>query len=349
MQDYPNIELIISDDCSTRGFFVDDIRHYIEVNQRNNIANLIIRTNDMNIGTVRHLELIREVSSGDIELSIASDDIWTVDTVFSDFIKAFQDNPEAECVMSQVLMCDNNMKTAEDSDCFVPQHVIALIQLQDYPALINEEAINCCLPGLGTAYRRRVFEKIGKLSDEYFLVEDFPTHMRLLSKQIPFVWLDQITAKHRAGGISHGNHRAGIMHEAKYVNDLVNAYEIEIIPNKRFISEENRKIAEANYSYHKKRLIFLNYLIEHPILHFAKTLFSKCKKMKFLFNSSLTNIFRDTSRIVVFVSLYYLLGQYGQQLNLLRIVIFIFGCGEVTITSTKIAYYILRRVRSNEL
>ena len=41
MQDYPNIELVVCDDCSA-DFDTQEVMHYVDKNKRNNIKNVII-------------------------------------------------------------------------------------------------------------------------------------------------------------------------------------------------------------------------------------------------------------------------------------------------------------------
>ncbi|WP_133964871.1 glycosyltransferase [Eubacterium limosum] len=57
LQDYMNIELIISDDGS-ENFDVGEIKNYVEKNKGENIEKLIVNKNVVNIGTVKILTML---------------------------------------------------------------------------------------------------------------------------------------------------------------------------------------------------------------------------------------------------------------------------------------------------
>ena len=248
-QDYPNIELLISDDCSPDGFDADGIIRYINQNRKENIKRVVIHENQQNLGTVRHLECIREKAQGDFELLIAADDVWYDEHVFSAFAQRFEElGPEAEWLTSQIEMCDITLQKVEKQ--FVPEHVIRLIKEGNYPELLNQELIECYLPGSGCAYRKSFFQKIHSLSEDYCLIEDYTTHLRALRMGIPIYFVDIISVKHRHGGISHGNTRNGDALFAKYHYDFLTAFRKEIEPYQSEFSEVAYRKAQLRYEAH---------------------------------------------------------------------------------------------------
>lgn len=228
-QDYPCIELIVSDDCSPAGFDQDAISRYIEQKKRTNICRWQVRQNDKNEGTVRHLELLRELTQGEILLPIAADDIWRYEGAFSDFYSAFSAHgTQCEWVVSQVEMRDASLQQSEGF--FVQAQVVQMLQRGQYKKLLNREISACLLPGCGSAYRKGFFEKLGILSSHYHLVEDYSAHLRALRMGIRVFYLDQVTVLHRRGGISHGNTRNGQRLYLRYQQDFLTAYRLEIRP-----------------------------------------------------------------------------------------------------------------------
>ena len=229
MQDYPNIELIVSDDASPEGFHPTAVECYIRRHMGNNIKNIRVNQNKENLGTVRHLELLREMSSGEIEISIAADDVWKDEKVFSDFVSVFEQyGEECVCVMSQVEMCDETLKKTEE--LFVKADIVDLLKRRDYKELYNREILECELPGLGSAYRSSLWKKLPRLSDTCSLIEDYTTHLLMLAAGLPFHWLDRTTAKHRAGGVSHGNSKNNASVYARFIRDNLALYEQLILP-----------------------------------------------------------------------------------------------------------------------
>ena len=64
LQNYPNIELIISDDGSAE-FPRSDIETYISKQKSENITNVLVRQEEVNCGTVRHLNQAIAAAQGD--------------------------------------------------------------------------------------------------------------------------------------------------------------------------------------------------------------------------------------------------------------------------------------------
>ena len=72
-QSYCNIELIVSDDHSIH-FERKHLQKYVEKRKNSNIKNVIVNRNPKNVGTVRHLDLLRKISTGQFICTIAADD-----------------------------------------------------------------------------------------------------------------------------------------------------------------------------------------------------------------------------------------------------------------------------------
>lgn len=89
-QDYPNIELIICDDCSA-DFDCDEVYQYIEQNKKSNISNIVIYKHADNVGTVMNAQKGVELSSGEFFKLHAGDDMLYEDDSISRAMKYFQE------------------------------------------------------------------------------------------------------------------------------------------------------------------------------------------------------------------------------------------------------------------
>lgn len=247
MQDYEDIELIIRDDHTPAGFDVEGIRAYIDAHKRENIKRVEVIRGEENVGTVRNLELMRELGQGDIEISIAGDDVWADEHVFSDFARFFREHPDVVWVISQVDMRDDELQKHEEY--FVSERVKRLVQSQNRDAIWNMVVQRCVLPSLGSAYRRTFFDTVGKLSDSYYLIEDYSSHLRALRNGLVPYYFDRLTALHRGGGISHGNRRYFSRTQILYFLDSKRVFEREIQPYRDQISAEAFAVAQALYDY----------------------------------------------------------------------------------------------------
>lgn len=254
-QDYPRIELIVSDDCSD-SFDVDLISSYIEDKKRTNIERVVVRKNETNLGTVAHLERVRLESRGEIELLIAADDCWHDEGVFSAFAQAFEDiGPEAEFVTSQIEMCDETLQTVEG--LFVTPSVRQMLLNGDMQSLRDLESYDCALAGPGSAFRRSFFEKIGNLSEGYTIVEDWSAHVRWLRMGKQIYYLDRVTLKHRRGGISHSVSSDWPPHYYSYRKDIEQIFSTEIEPYKEQLSPKAYEKAKQEHCLNKARCISL--------------------------------------------------------------------------------------------
>lgn len=248
-QDYPNIELIVSDDHSAKGFPADEIIDYINKHRGENIQRVLINENEENMGTVRHLEKIRAMSRGEYELLIAADDVWKNACVFSDFMAFVNGHKDenVDWVVSQLEMCDEQMNFDR---LFMSENTVALLERGDMDALREEIASVAILPSAGCMYRRSFFDKIGSLS-AYSLIEDYSAHVRALRMNIRPFYLPRVTARHRGGGVSHGNRRYGQDVYCRYIRDYILIFENEIMPYRRSFSSAAFRRAKRLYDYNR--------------------------------------------------------------------------------------------------
>lgn len=236
-QDYPNMELIICDDATGEAFSPEKVLDYINLHKSGNIKNVVVHANDVNLGTVRNIEVARSLSMGEFELAIAGDDIWHDSHVFSVFAEKFRElGEDAECIASQVEMCDQTLEIVEEE--FVKPEIIDLIMEQKWEELYEIEISTCVLPAAGMAYRRSLLKRQGELSDSYRLVEDYSLHLRLLQDKTRIFWLDIKSVKHRTGGVSHGGSNKVSLTFLYYMRDLANSFLLEVYPNSDRFSNE---------------------------------------------------------------------------------------------------------------
>ena len=78
-QDYPNLEIIISDDASSDGTF-DILQHYLQKHPTD--KKIVLNRNEKNMGVVPHLNhLVHHFAHGDIIILTGGDDISLPDRV----------------------------------------------------------------------------------------------------------------------------------------------------------------------------------------------------------------------------------------------------------------------------
>ena len=204
-QDYPNIELIISDDGSPN-FPRQDVEAYIAAHKGGNITNVIIHQEEANCGTVRHLNHAFPLCTGDYVTLLAGDDALYSSHVLSAYAEGFSLAPR-DCYveMAHTGMYDETLEVFE-AYYMTPDVQAALEKAETDTTDLLKVLIakGACLPTTSTCFRGEFFEKFGKFDERYMLVEDYPMHVRLASEGWHIHYENFIAVKHRSGGISHG-------------------------------------------------------------------------------------------------------------------------------------------------
>lgn len=243
-QTYPNLEVLIGDDCSSN-FNAEQLVLWIRENRTPNIKKITIYEREENLGTVENLERLREESAGEYLFDIAADDKLAHDEVIQRFYDAAAGAGEqAEFLVAQVELWDQKLERKMDD--FVKADVIELLKNGTSRDLFAECAWRACLPATNF-YHRSILDKVGKLSGSYRLVEDWPTHMRLARMNVRPVYVDMVCVKHRDGGISHGNALDAQKAFLTYHEDLLRAYKREAQPYLDLLTENERERAERYY------------------------------------------------------------------------------------------------------
>lgn len=237
-QDYPRIQLIITDDCS-EDFDIEAIRHYVEVNSRHNIEELIVRTNEQNMRTVRHFHDVLDMATGEYVVFTAADDRFVGTDVLTSYVEQFAENPEAQWLVARCQFTSADYKkklyvspVAADEPFFLSNDPIKLFSRWSRRGM----AIPCCM-----AFKRTAFEIVGGIDVEYKFIEDWPLVIKLLRNGHAPIYLKKVTALHSTGGISNSNDRYGKELRRMFYEDKYLFFRKEIDPHKHLLSEEDRK------------------------------------------------------------------------------------------------------------
>lgn len=249
LQNYPNIELIISDDGS-EGFPKKVIAEFVENTKKDNIKSVVIRSEPQNCGTVKHLNHTIEIASGDYICFLAADDILYDSTVLMKYVSGFEQSSKEYFVeMAQTAMCDETM---QNIDCFYLQPNIQTIlesenREQDLFAAL---AWSPCLPSTSTCFRKAFFERYGKFDESYLLIEDLPMHLKLALKKISIYYNNFCAIRHREGGISHGAKETLSETKREYWREWLEIQE-SVRNNIKFLDKEDRERVTRKYKKEK--------------------------------------------------------------------------------------------------
>lgn len=191
-QTYQNLELIVSDDCSTDNT-VAICQEWIEKN-KNRFVRTAILTVEKNTGVSANLNRALRACQGKWVKNIAGDDILFCDCV-GIYMEYVRKNPDAVCVFSKVEVFGSSRENREKVMQWFDYSFFAMSPKEQYEYL---QCVRNCIPAATSFYNKNELEKLELNFDERIpLLEDYPMWLNLLSKGVRLDFVDKVTVKYR--------------------------------------------------------------------------------------------------------------------------------------------------------
>lgn len=229
-QDYPNVELILADDCS-RSLDPEGLERFVSENRAENLRAFRIVRTQTNGGTVKNLNHVMPEIRGEYVMFFAADDALYDSEVLTKFADALDTLPEtALCATAQCLMMDETLKVRlwDFTDPELAASIDGNSQAQF--GILVEKAFY----GLGaSAFRKRTIEACGGFDERYKLVEDWPFYLRNTREGRAVYFFNFCALCHREGGVSHNLSVEEPPTVRLFRLDMMAIYENEILPHLR--------------------------------------------------------------------------------------------------------------------
>lgn len=217
-QDYPAMELIVSDD-GTPGFDPAAVEEMVSRLAGDNLLRCTVLSHPENRGTVASFNRAVERAQGAYLKLIAADDALYGPQVLSQAARAFQESG-AEILAARVMKCDGAMQPiAPLRDRFL-RGLPGKTPLQVWRQL----CVHNDLPASGVFFTRAFFDRYGPVDSRYRLLEDWPTWLRVTRQGCRIVFGDFLAAKYRADSGSATGIRPA------YLRDKALTFALEIRP-----------------------------------------------------------------------------------------------------------------------
>ncbi len=276
-QDYPALELVISDDGSA-DFNEADIRAYIEQERTPNLRNYIILHSTENKGTVRNLRAALDAYTGDYYINMGADDRLAANDVISAYIDAFDTFGFNTLLVSGQMAMANEECTVTLNYALNKEDILTLCS-GDSKRLFSRLSHRCLPATVATCYSRAFDSIVEGRDPAYRYSEDHHTFQRMARKGIVPVYINRITAYHPAGGVANGGSLYDPQVQESFRADKLRMWKKEIypywddvLPADRKLHRKRLKLDRDNYILNSRfrsvqgKMKKLPALIAHPLL-----------------------------------------------------------------------------------
>lgn len=196
-QTYPNIELIISDDCSTDDT-VKLCREWVEKNKERFVRTEII-TVGKNTGVAANNNRVEAACRGDWVKGIAGDDILLPNCV-QDGMDYVAEHPDTIYLFGRHEAFGASQERCDEVNGYFDYSFFTMTPEKQLHQLIFK---GNCVPATTAFYHRERAKATGVTNDERIpLLEDWPKWINLLRMGVKFHFIDKVLVKYRVGGIS---------------------------------------------------------------------------------------------------------------------------------------------------
>ena len=221
-QTYQNIELIISDDCSTDET-VELCRQWIE-EYRSRFVRVELLTVEQNTGVSANCNRAESACEGDWIKGIAGDDLLLPDCI-ENCVNYIQEKPEVTYLFAKIVA----FGASEERNRYFTEKVFdySFFDLDLKEQLERLVFGENCVPASTVFYNRYKAKEFGITNDERIpLLEDWPKWINILNRGIKLHFMDKQTVKYRIheGSLSTSRRASSRMVYSDYLFTLYYRY-----------------------------------------------------------------------------------------------------------------------------
>ncbi len=240
-QQYPSIDLIISDDGSD-SFDKRKVEAFVRSHMRGNIKRLIVRQNEHNLGIPAHDNLTASLALGRFIKFIADGD-----TLYNSFslqrLYHFAAEHREWIVTSPCVICSVDLK--EYYYQFPSNRRVQILNDRSIDHLYRTLVFSNLISAVGCMFRKEFF-LFGGFDESYHYLEDWPTWLRIVRRGERIPCADEPSEKYALSGVSSSYGTA--FDSPRLREDLIRCYEQEILPYGNLLSAFTRYSAQYRYA-----------------------------------------------------------------------------------------------------
>ena len=196
-QTYSNLELIVSDDCSTDNT-VELCRKWIEQNKSRFVRTELL-TVDENTGVAGNNNRAAKACRGEWVKSIAGDDAFMPDCI-QDCMDYVADHTDTIYLFGKQKAFGASEERCKEIDAVFDYTFFNLTKEQQLHRLVFD---GNCVPATTVFYNRERAKQLNIKEDERIpLLEDWPKWINLLRAGVKLHFVDKVLVNYRVGGVS---------------------------------------------------------------------------------------------------------------------------------------------------
>ena len=221
-QDYPSLELILSDDASWD--FTEQqprVAAYIEEHRPENLQKVIWVSHAENGGTVKNMNDAIRASHGEYLFSFSPEDVLSHEKALSHLVQALEESGR-DIVFGRMrgVMPDGTfvdyLQSCESNYTLLKSYTVEQTR--------NRLFSRNFLPAPAKLMTRKLFEENGLYPECIRLIEDYPYWLTLTKNGVPFTYLDEVVLIYRL------NSSGGGYYSEAFMNDMFEIYNLFIFP-----------------------------------------------------------------------------------------------------------------------
>ena len=222
-QDYPALELVVSDDASP-DFAAQQplVSAYIEAHRRENLREIRWVSHPENVGTVRNLNDAIRASHGEYLYSFSPEDELVRDDALSRLVRALEDSGRDICFARMVGVTPDGREVSYLPSCESDYSLLKSYSVEQTRRRLFSRNF---LPGPCKIMTRKLLEENGLFPESIRLIEDYAYWLILTRNGVPFAYLDEVLLRYRLSGVSSAGH-----YSEMFMADMFKIYEQYIFP-----------------------------------------------------------------------------------------------------------------------
>ncbi|WP_101722926.1 glycosyltransferase [Eggerthella timonensis] len=237
VQDYPRLEIIVSDDGS-KGISREYVEKTLESRPRDRIERAVFTAPETAIGMIDSLRLALDEAEGEFFIIINADEMLARRSVVSEYITMFAYRSWQPLLVSGLAeMRSEDMNTILRT---IPDGCMrSALQNEDSELLYDSLARGFPISVGATCFHKSFIEKAGVLDWPYKYLVDYPIFLRMARKGISPAYIDRVMVKCPIGKVedSDRHHRSAVVDLAR---DRAYMWKTEFDPYSKRVSKESR-------------------------------------------------------------------------------------------------------------